>query len=272
MSPKQNIQIEVEAINPAKAAEYLKTNKSNRRLVVRRIEFYADQMAKGQWKLTGDSIKFNGTNLIDGQHRLEAIIRSKTTIQCLVVRNLEKDVFDVLDTGRGRQAGDVLSAYGYANVYLLASAGRFLWHFERKIVPSSPTLPNHEILATVNKHRDLTVFCSDLVIHKFARSGVLAAALYWVTLCNKTKGEDFVESFLTGQELKVTNPIYQLRERIINDRSLIAAKRSRVIVSAMIFRTFSNWSVGKVLTRMTAVSPSAEYFPWPEGGPYILEK
>lgn len=229
-------------------------------------------MEKGQWKLTGDSIKFNGANLIDGQHRLEAVVRSKTTIQCLVVRNLERDVFDVLDTGRGRQAGDVLSAYGYGNVYLLASAGRYLWHFERQIVPNSPTLPNHEILETVNRHRDLPVFCSDMVIHKFARSGVLGACLYWVVACDKTKGELFVESFLTGEELKITNPIYQLRERVINDRKLIGDKRSRVILSAMIFRTFTNWIGGKTVTRMSATSPKTVDFPWPAGGPYLTGK
>ena len=75
MSPKQNIQVEIETITPAKAAEYLKFNRSNRRVIYRRVDFYVKQMEKNQWKLTGDSIKFNGQNLIDGQHRLEAVIR-----------------------------------------------------------------------------------------------------------------------------------------------------------------------------------------------------
>lgn len=273
MSPKQNIQIEVETITPSKAAEYLKFNRSNRRLIGNRVEFYAKQMEKGQWKLTGDSIKFNSQGyLVDGQHRLQAVVKSGVTIQCLVIRNLDKDIFDVLDTGRGRQAGDVLSAYGYGNVFLLASAGRFIYHFEHRIVPSNPTLPNHDILETVNRHRDLTVFCSDIVIHKFARSGVLVACLYWVAQCDRTKGEVFVESFLTGQELKVTNPIYSLRERIINDRNLIASKRNRVIVSAMIFRTFNNWIGGKTASRMAAISPGIDDFPWPAGGPYLTEE
>jgi hypothetical protein len=267
-----DIQIEIEEISPSKAAEYLKYNRSNRHLIENRVLFYQRQMEKGQWKLTGDPIKFNGSNLIDGQHRLQAIVRSGVTVRMVVVRNLDSDVFDVLDTGRTRQAGDVLSAYGYKNVFLLASAGRFLYSFERQIVPHNPHYPNTDILQTINKHRDITALAADIQAHKFARSGVIVASLYWLTQCSKTKGEAFVEAFLTGLDLKVTSPIYQLRERIINDRMLIATKRNRVIAIAMIFRTYNNWIQNKVQTRMSAVTPTIEDFPWPAGGPYILEK
>jgi hypothetical protein len=265
---KENIQIEIEEITPQKAAEYLKLNRSNRKLVESRVLFYMEQMARGLWKLTGDSIKFNGQNLIDGQHRLQAVVRSGVTIMCVVVRNLTRDVFDVLDTGRSRQAGDVLSGYGYPNVYLLASAGRYLWFFEHQQVPNSPTLPNQDILATVIKHSNLSAFASDVAAHRFAKSGVIVACLFWIEVCSKTKGQVFTESFLSGIDLKVTNPIYQLRERIISDRALLVDKRSRVIASAMIFRTFDNWVNNRPSSRMYAASPSAADFPWPKG-PYI---
>lgn len=268
MKMKQELQITIEEISPIKAAEYLKFNKSNRHLVESRVLFYQRQMEAGRWKMTGDPIKFDGTNLIDGQHRLQAIVRSGVTLRIVVVRNLDSDVFDVLDTGRNRQAGDVLSAYGYSNVFLLASAGRFIWHIERQIVPHSPTLPNAEILQAINRHRDVTSLAADITAHKWARSGVLLASLYWLEQCS-ARGEAFVETFLGGLDLKVTNPIYQLRERIIGDRNLIATKRNRVIVIAMIFRTFNNWVQNKPVTRMAAVTPTTTDFPWPVGGPYL---
>ena len=269
---KPELQIQLEEITPNRAAEYLKYNKSNRRLVNNRVEFYQRQMEKGQWKLTGDAIKSNSIDLVDGQHRLQAIVRSGVTLKMVVVRNLDNDVFDVLDTGRTRQAGDVLSAYGYANVYLLASGGRYLYFIERKQVPYSTQLPNSDILQTVNRHRDMVSLALDMQSHKFARSGVIIAALYWLTQCSKTKGEAFTEAFMTGLDLKVTSPIYQLRERLINDRTLIASKRNRVIVIAMMFRTFNNWIANKPMTRMTAITPSIDDYPWPAGGPYIVDK
>jgi hypothetical protein len=267
MKTKQELQIQVEDISPVKAAEYLKFNKSNRHLVEARVQFYQRQMERGQWKLTGDPIRFNSSDLIDGQHRLQAIVRSGVTIRMLVIRNLDSDVFDVLDTGRNRQAGDVLSSYGYGNVFLLASAGRYLYHIERQIVPSNPSLSNAEILQTVNRHRDIVSLVTDIQAHKFARSGVLVAILYWLEQC--PKGDGFVEAFLTGADLKVTSPIYQLRERVINDRTLIATKRNRVIVIAMIFRTFNNWLAGKPFTKLAAITPTE--FPWPESNKYIID-
>jgi len=231
-----------------------------------------NQMLAGQWKLTGDSIKFNGSSLIDGQHRLQAIVRSGVTVKCLVVRNLARDVFDVLDTGRSRQAGDVLSGYGYPNVYLLASAARYLYFYERKIVPGTPTVPNQDILAVCQRHTDLSSFTSDICSHKFARSGVIVACLFWIDKCGKTRGQAFVESFLTGTDLKVTSPVYSLRERVIADRQLLAHKRGRVILSAMFFRSFDNYISNRPSTRMVASTPAAADFPWPKGDIYLEQK
>jgi hypothetical protein len=266
---KNQIQITIETITPPLAAEYLKFNRTNRRLIEHRVVFYMRQMIEGNWKLSGDSIKFDGANLIDGQHRLQAVVRSGVTIESVVVRNLAPGVFDVLDTGRARQAGDVLSSYGYANVFILASAGRYIYHFERRLVPSSPTLTNQDILSTILRHRDLPGFISDCNVYRFAKSGIIVASLYWLEQCAIEKAPAFIERFLKGTELKLSNPIYALRERLISDRSLLANKRSRVITAAMIFRTFENWVQGKPASRMSAVTPSVADFPWPAGTCYL---
>ena len=269
---KNEISIEVEDITPAVAATYLQKNRANRKLVENRVLFYMNQMLAGQWKLTGDTIKFNGSALIDGQHRLQAIVRSGITVRCVVIRNLARDVFDVLDTGRSRQAGDVLSGYGYPNVYLLASAARYLFFYERKIIPNVPTVPNQEILSVCQRHTDLSAFTSDICSHKFARSGVIVACLYWIEQCGKTKGQAFTESFLKGNELKVTSPIYALRERVIADRTLLAHKRGRVILSAMFFRSFENFTSNRPASRMVASTPQPSDFPWPKGDTYVESK
>jgi hypothetical protein len=269
MKEQDQIQLVIETITPGLAAEYLKFNRSNRRLVEHRVAFYQRQMSGGEWKLSGDSIKFDRDNLIDGQHRLQAVVRSGVTIESVVVRNLGPDVFDCLDTGRSRQAGDVLSSYGYANVFILASAGRYIYHFERKIVPATPTLTNQDILSTIVRHRDLPGFISDCNVYRFAKSGIIVASLYWLEQCDLEKAPAFIEKFLKGTELKLSNPIYALRERIIADRSLLSNKRARVITAAMFFRTFENWVSGKPASRMSAVTPSAADFPWPAGTCYL---
>lgn len=71
---------------------------------------YARQMREGLWHFNAETIKFdvNG-NLLDGQHRLMAIVKSGCAISCLVVRNLPSEVFSTIDRGTIRSYGDVFS-------------------------------------------------------------------------------------------------------------------------------------------------------------------
>lgn len=102
----------IERITPALAARYL--GKSHiaamRPLSMQRVEKYAADMIEGRWRTTHQGIAFdaNGT-LIDGQHRLHAIVSAGVTIQMSVTRNADPDTFCVIDVGRNRGAADLLS-------------------------------------------------------------------------------------------------------------------------------------------------------------------
>lgn len=65
-----------EMITPVKAAEYLALNKNNRKLNEATVERYVNMMSKGEWIMNGEPICFDRYgNLVNGQHRLTAIIR-----------------------------------------------------------------------------------------------------------------------------------------------------------------------------------------------------
>lgn len=98
----------VETITPMLAEEYLKHNSCNRQLRKSMVHFYASQMKKGQWVLNGETITFDekGT-LVNGQHRLSAIIQSGCSIEMLVVRNVPtKGSFETSDSGFSRKVTD----------------------------------------------------------------------------------------------------------------------------------------------------------------------
>jgi len=64
-------------ITPAIAADMLTRNTGNRKLRRRVASFYAAQMAAGQWLETHEAIAVDSHgNLVDGQHRLQAIVIS----------------------------------------------------------------------------------------------------------------------------------------------------------------------------------------------------
>lgn len=103
-------QLSFEDIDPTLARAYLAKNiDNNRNPMVDRISRMVRDMLSGDWISTADPIKFNADDkLIDGQHRLRAIIESKTTQRFLVARDLDENAVYVIDTGATRTAAQAL--------------------------------------------------------------------------------------------------------------------------------------------------------------------
>jgi hypothetical protein len=114
---------EILKITPDMAERILLTNDSNRALNYNRVLLYADALRRGDWKLNGESVKI-GTNdrLLDGQHRLKAIIQSGIPMTTLVIKGVDESVFDTIDTGKTRTGGDTLRVMGVENATNIASA------------------------------------------------------------------------------------------------------------------------------------------------------
>lgn len=108
------LQFKKQLITPTAAKQYLEANVSNRRVKIPVVMQYANDMATGKWKEdTGEVIKISKTGLIlDGQHRLMAVVKSNKAIYFHIALNLEEDVFDVLDTGSTRNATDTFKVKG----------------------------------------------------------------------------------------------------------------------------------------------------------------
>jgi hypothetical protein len=261
--------ITLEDIDPHKAAEMLRGNSVNRRMVPNHLNRLVSEMLADEWRVTGDTIKLNGDRLLDGQHRLEAVVRSGVTIRTWVARGVDSEAFPMIDTGRSRQGGDVLSAHGYHNVFLTASSARLIYHFEHKNARLEGAVTNNAILWVVKRHDQLPDFISDVCTAHFAKVSAVVAALFWLWLADPDRGEAFLQAFLKGIELKLTSPIYVLRERVINDRTLSSTKSGRKALVAMVFRTWDAWLGGRTQAHLKATLPGESDFPWPKGAPYL---
>ena len=104
------MELTVETITPKQAEKYLQFNTHNRPLRNSLVMQYAKDMASGNWRLTHQGVAFNcdGT-LLDGQHRLSAIVESGATVQMLVARGVDSRNQLVMDDHAKRSAGDALS-------------------------------------------------------------------------------------------------------------------------------------------------------------------
>ena len=97
----------VETITPSKAKEYLERNVKNRPLRVAYINDLAYQMLEGKWELA-QPISFDVQgNLLDGQHRLNAIVAAGTSVKMVVLRGMPSGTFGVYDQGPVRTAADL---------------------------------------------------------------------------------------------------------------------------------------------------------------------
>lgn len=97
----------VQKISPKKAAEMLEANTSNRPLAKATVRWFAEAMRRGDWLVTHQGIAFdtNGA-LVDGQHRLAAIIEADLPIEMTVFTEVEPGTFDVQEAQRRRRVGD----------------------------------------------------------------------------------------------------------------------------------------------------------------------
>lgn len=98
----------VETITPSDATEMLKHNHSNRPVRGTYVKRLASAMRRGEWCVSHQGIAFStdGT-LLDGQHRLMAVVDSGVTCQMMVSRDVHPDAFRVMDQGARRSIADI---------------------------------------------------------------------------------------------------------------------------------------------------------------------
>lgn len=116
----QKIEIEIEVVDAKKAAQYLLLNVDNNRNPRRNtsVKQYAADMVSGNWKLTGESLKFNTNGkLFDGQNRLLAVIEADKTqpgimVEFVVARGIDPKAMFLVDSGSQRTPADALKIAG----------------------------------------------------------------------------------------------------------------------------------------------------------------
>lgn len=129
------MKVKEELVTPEVARQYLEKNTANRKIQTKAVSRYAEDMQKGNWKSTGDTIKFgrNG-ELIDGQHRLRAIVSANKAVRLLVARGVDDGAKLVTDTGMGRNFKNVLEFSGFTkNSGLVAAVCKaaYTFHYGR---------------------------------------------------------------------------------------------------------------------------------------------
>jgi hypothetical protein len=128
--------LKLESVTPEKALKYLEGNHEfQRHSQPRKVTLFSEMMKKGDFNgENGDTIKFakngRGDILIDGQHRLLAIIESGKTIKLAVMRGLKTESFITLDQGIGRTVENYYQIAHKPHAKVCATVAKWLYYTE----------------------------------------------------------------------------------------------------------------------------------------------
>jgi hypothetical protein len=232
----------VEMITPERAEQLLSSNTINRGISGSVVEKYFRDMRDGRWLLNGQTIKLTASGqLIDGQHRLEAVKKARRPFPAIVVEGVPEACIGSLDFGHKRSLGEILRDRGEVNTASLASALRWLWMIKHEVVLAAKISPtNGEMLQLLDKYPNIRVGQKHAPgLREFLGSGVTAALHFMFSQKDATKAEEFFERLIDGVALQSTNPVYQLRERLIKIR---ASHRVRVAEAERVALAIKAWN------------------------------
>lgn len=146
--------VETKAVGPEMAAILLEGNTRNRPAKQQHIENLAREMSEGRFQYNGDTIRVDRHgNLLDGQHRLMAVVKSGTTHLMTIISGLDPETFLTIDQGTRRTSADMLGVANpeLKNIGHMASASRLLALMESKKIDSAKrgnTIRNDQVIVT----------------------------------------------------------------------------------------------------------------------------
>ncbi len=206
-------------VSPTKAEQWLKRFNTGNRLINRRIvDAYASDMRAGKWRANGETIIFSSTGrLLDGQHRLMALIKADISIMFLITRGVEDDAFVTIDRGVGRSIGTVLHLKGQKNAYRVAAVARWVLVLDEDLGSKSPT--TEAMIERAIEEHPLILKYAGSVKNVGAIKRLTAPAMAQVVLCAEVYGESridsFIDSFGSGEGLHRGDPVFAFREWIL---------------------------------------------------------
>lgn len=246
---QHNIKTSVEKITPEIASLWLSNNIGNRPKSRNHIKDLADAMTHGRWKINGDAIRFSGSKLIDGQHRLEAVCLSGCAIESIVVRGIDAGCFDCIDTGKKRTTADTLGCMGFRNTTRLAAMLVMIDRYVTSRLDRFVTYSNVEIEELIKKYPDApnSLMVKDKQkIKGLVSYSVVDACRYLFSKKDQDAAEDFMAKVLKGASVTQDSPEYVLRERLISN-SLSKSKLSKEYVMMLFIKAWNHRRSGTVV-------------------------
>lgn len=254
---------------PITAREILEHNAHNRKIKEPVVLRYAQEMAAGRWKEnTGETIKISKTKkLLDGQHRLYAVIKSGVAIRFTIATGLDDDIFDVIDTGSNRNASDIFKIAGIKYSSMLPSVittynqlriGKTHNLQKNQKNTNSQLLQQYE--AEPDRWEEIARLTSNFTdrFHNTLQQSVVGGVLAYLSERNKEAAIVFLEMLCTGKDCYQV--VWLLRERLFANNVAINPY-PKSIVLGLIVKAWNHFCNGDKPVKKLYYNPDNESFP-----------
>jgi hypothetical protein len=263
--------IERMLITPKLAAEWLARNTHNRIVRPIVVDRYSGAMERLEWVFNGEAIKWSWDGvLLDGQHRLLAIVQSGVAIETLVIFDLPPDVQDSLDHHVPRALRDVLTLRGERSASDLAASIIVVYRFEQQRF-------NYAISPTIRQALDIldrypTLRESLSVGHSINDAialprGMAAGTHCWFAQIDSDDADQFFARLVDGQGLAAGSPILAFREWALREfrvaRTLGGRRPDRQRTLAYLIKSWNAWRDGAEMRQLRWSVGGAHPEPFP---------
>ena len=246
------LRIEEVEVTEEKAREWLEDMAPNRSVSRNNLENLVRAMEAGRWHNDGSPIKFDTQRrLVDGQHRLLAVVHTGIPQTFLVVWGVDPTAMTTLDTGKTRNRADVLKIHDptLVDVNNVAAATTIMLRWmkgARNNNLRNEYVANDEAVLFYDEHKD-DIFDANKhgrkMMHAVGAGSNQAFSLCW-WLLSQIDAEDaefFWDRIIDGQGLELGNPIYALRE-MLRREAMAASTRDRMRTEVFVALTIKAWN------------------------------
>jgi hypothetical protein len=247
-------------VTPQMATAFLSTHETSplkqRRVNVLQVRRYAEMMRSGKWQENGESLKFNGSQLLDGQHRLRAVIEANVTLPFLIVNDLASSSFSTIDQGMPRTITHLLEMQNYTyKSSVIATARRVCLYLRDGQIYAHPSgSATHPIETDV------------LMEYVIANGEALQAATKVAARCNightsllatlrflkreNPNVETFFHRLRDGISVHPRDPVHLLREKLLINRVGAVRRANAVVVMAWCVKSWNAYLSHRQLRRL----------------------
>lgn len=231
-------------ITVEQATKWLEGNTHNRHLRPVDVDKMALDIQRGRWKLNGESIIFaDDSTLLDGQHRLWAIVESGMSITSVVVFGIPRETFTTIDQGRARSLADhltVMDIHSPNNNQLAAIASAIL-RYRTNQVFSKVKMEPERVISLLQSEPEISSWFDKA---RRAPKGLqgwatpIASVLYIGSRSMNDEAEMFLHQWLTGSDLKEGSPVLALRQKILNTTRVSTVGWERIFLVTSAWNAF----------------------------------